>query len=210
MSSRKDWMHRKLRACSDTPPARLQIRRPRAMRFPEPKPPPRCSRASARPRIRGHSSLSSRKPQAAASPFSVCTVRRRLRAVSASPGDFLQPHRFVVQLLDEFPRALEEQLVEFRHPVLGGHRSHFHLDSLIRRAAVAMHHLKFFGQSQQAFGMADKQVSAGDSSNDKISRPAASVRLRRNTSSRCGRKLCRCAAAGIPSSDCESRSAPVP
>src|SRR5208282_3855165 len=34
------------------------------------------------------SSLSSRKPQAAESPFSVCTVRRRLRAVSASPGDF--------------------------------------------------------------------------------------------------------------------------
>ena len=35
-------------------------------------------------------------------------------------GRFLQLHRFIVQLLDEFPRAFEEQLVEFCHPVLGG------------------------------------------------------------------------------------------
>ena len=32
---------------------------------------------------------------------------------------FLQLHRFIVQLLDEFPRAFEKQLAEFGHPVLG-------------------------------------------------------------------------------------------
>src|ERR1035441_4035445 len=76
------------------------------------------------------SSLSSRKPQAAASPFSVCTLPRRLPAPSAPhcphiplqrvhrppqaagrlriARRFLQLHRFFVQLLDEFPRAFEK------------------------------------------------------------------------------------------------------
>ena len=35
-------------------------------------------------------------------------------------GRFLQPHRFVVQLLDQFRRGFKEQLAEFSHPVLGG------------------------------------------------------------------------------------------
>ena len=35
-------------------------------------------------------------------------------------GRSLHLHRFVVQLLDEFLCALEKQLAQFRHPVLGG------------------------------------------------------------------------------------------
>ena len=35
-------------------------------------------------------------------------------------GGFLQLHRFVVELLDEFPRAFEKQLAKFRHPIVGG------------------------------------------------------------------------------------------
>jgi hypothetical protein len=32
----------------------------------------------------------------------------------------LQLHRFVVQFLDELPRAFEKQLAEFAHSILGG------------------------------------------------------------------------------------------
>src|SRR5208282_4181483 len=42
-----------------------------------------------------------------------------------------------------------------------GERSHSYLDSLVRRAAVVMHHLKFFRQPKQALGMADKHVAQG-------------------------------------------------
>ena len=40
---------------------------------------------------------------------------RRLRV----PRRLLQPHRFVVQLLHQFPRGFEEQLAQFAHSVFG-------------------------------------------------------------------------------------------
>jgi hypothetical protein len=67
-----------------------------------------------------HSSLSSRKPQAAASPFNVCTVRRRLRAVSASPGDFSSCIASSFSFWTSSPARFKKQLAEFRHPVVGG------------------------------------------------------------------------------------------
>ncbi len=40
-------------------------------------------------------------------------------------GRFLQLHRLVVQLLDEFPSAFKEQLAEFYHPIVGGNSHTF-------------------------------------------------------------------------------------
>ena len=76
-------------------------------------------------------------------------------------GRFLQPHRFVVQLLDEFPRGFEEQLAEFAHPVFGGKGHIFTSTRWYAVPLLLMHHLKFLRQPQQALGMADKQVSLG-------------------------------------------------
>ena len=40
-------------------------------------------------------------------------------------GRSLQLHRFVVQLLDEFPRAFKKQLAQFAHSILGGNGHSF-------------------------------------------------------------------------------------
>jgi hypothetical protein len=34
-------------------------------------------------------------------------------------GKLLQPHRFVIQRLDKLTRALEKELAELAHPVIG-------------------------------------------------------------------------------------------
>ena len=54
------------------------------------------------------SPLSSLNPQAAASPFSVCTVRRMLRTTSMSCGRLLEFQRIIIQRLQKFLRGLKK------------------------------------------------------------------------------------------------------
>ena len=98
-----------------------------------------------------------------------------------------QLQRLVVQRLQQFLRGLEEELPQFR-AALVGNGSRLHLDPLIRGAAVAVDHVELVGQPQQALRVPHEQIAVRDSGSDRTSRPAASARPRRSTSSRCGRK----------------------
>jgi hypothetical protein len=63
--------------------------------------------------------LSSRKPQAAASPLRVCTMRRMPRTSSASRPDAFQFQRLFIERLQQFLRGLEKEFQHFGGALIG-------------------------------------------------------------------------------------------
>ena len=127
------------------------------------------------------SSLSSRNPQAAASPFSVCTVRRRLRAVSASPGDFSSCMASSFSFWTSSPALSKNNWWSSVIRSSGGTvtLSPLHAGTPCRCCDAP----SGIFPSVPAGSRHGRQIDIlEDLSNDKTSRPAVSVRLRRNTS----------------------------
>ena len=81
-------------------------------------------------------SLSSRKPQAAESPFSVCTARRTWRSCSVSPGLLFERQAGFVHALENLLGALEEELAKLGGVFVGRKVHCGLLDPLVHRRVV--------------------------------------------------------------------------
>src|SRR5207249_9101573 len=78
-------------------------------------------------------------------------------------GLLLQLQRLIVQRLQKFLRSLIKEIPQFRSALIRGIRHSLlpHLNPLVRRATIAVHHMALLSNPQQTLGMADKQVAAG-------------------------------------------------
>ena len=73
----------------------------------------------------------------------------------------LQLQRVLIERLEQFLRALEEDFAEFGGAFVREEAHSSTSISLVCRAVVQVDHAELIAQSEQAFGMADEEISIG-------------------------------------------------